>query len=104
MAAHPSTAISPPATAESSSRTPTFVDPAERADNEDVVSQFQHEAYGPGPGEKPEDSFEITMNPNDPDNPKTWSRPYRWFVTMLAAVLVLNAYVWSFFSWIRVAY
>ncbi|EIW63711.1 MFS general substrate transporter [Trametes versicolor FP-101664 SS1] len=31
------------------------------------------------------------MGPDDPDNPKTWSRPYRWYVTMLSAVLVLNA-------------
>ncbi|KAH9853006.1 MFS general substrate transporter [Lenzites betulinus] len=31
------------------------------------------------------------MAPDDPDNPKTWSRPYRWYVTMLSAVLVLNA-------------
>ncbi|KAI0776897.1 MFS general substrate transporter [Trametes elegans] len=31
------------------------------------------------------------MSPDDPDNPKTWSRPYRWYITMLSAVLVLNA-------------
>ncbi|KAI0776341.1 MFS general substrate transporter [Trametes elegans] len=31
------------------------------------------------------------MKPDDPDNPKTWSRPYRWYVTMFAALLVLNA-------------
>ncbi|KAI0324201.1 MFS general substrate transporter [Cubamyces sp. BRFM 1775] len=31
------------------------------------------------------------MPPNDPENPKAWSRPYRWYITMLSAVLVLNA-------------
>ncbi|KAI0674023.1 MFS general substrate transporter [Trametes maxima] len=31
------------------------------------------------------------MKPDDPDNPKTWSYAYRWYVTMFSAVLVLNA-------------
>ncbi|KAI0776346.1 MFS general substrate transporter [Trametes elegans] len=31
------------------------------------------------------------MKPDDPDNPKAWSRAYRWYVTMFAALLVLNA-------------
>ncbi|TBU30061.1 MFS general substrate transporter [Dichomitus squalens] len=83
--------VPPAATTEPSSKTPTFVESGERTESQDVVSQFQHEAYGPGPGEKPEDNFEMTMAPDDPDNPKTWSRPYRWFITMLSAVLVLNA-------------
>ena len=77
---------------QSSSRTPTFVDQNEV---DDINLEFEHEAYGPAPGEKPEDSFEVIMQPDDPDNPKAWSRPYRWFVTMLSAVLVLNAYVLS---------
>ncbi|KAI0822202.1 MFS general substrate transporter [Trametes gibbosa] len=31
------------------------------------------------------------MRPDDSDNPKSWSRPYRWYITMLSAMLVLNA-------------
>ncbi|TBU37202.1 MFS general substrate transporter [Dichomitus squalens] len=31
------------------------------------------------------------MGPNDPDNPKTWSKVYRWYVTALSALLLLNA-------------
>lgn len=42
------------------------------------------------------DPFEVTMGPDDADNPKAWSRPYRWYITMLSGVLVLNAYVFIF--------
>ncbi|EJF55857.1 MFS general substrate transporter [Dichomitus squalens LYAD-421 SS1] len=31
------------------------------------------------------------MGPEDPDNPKTWSRLYRWYITMASALLLLNA-------------
>ncbi|KAH9884674.1 MFS general substrate transporter [Cubamyces lactineus] len=31
------------------------------------------------------------MGPNDPDNPKSWSKAYRWYITMFSATLVLNA-------------
>ncbi|TFK80170.1 MFS general substrate transporter [Polyporus arcularius HHB13444] len=31
------------------------------------------------------------MGPEDPDNPQKWSRAYRWYITMLAAILLLNA-------------
>lgn len=39
------------------------------------------------------DPFEVTMGPNDADNPKSWSKTYRWYVTGLSALLLLNAYV-----------
>lgn len=38
------------------------------------------------------------MKPDDPDNPKRWSRPYRWYITMVGALLVFNAYVLAFSS------
>nr|VWP00313.1 Calcium/proton exchanger [Ganoderma boninense] len=41
-------------------------------------------------GGKP-DPFEVSMGPNDVDNPKSWSKTYRWYVTGLSAVLLLNA-------------
>lgn len=79
----------------SSSQTSLTIDPASEDANigEDVNTQFEHQAYGPGPGEQPEDSFEVIMGPQDPDNPKTWGRVYRWYVTMAAALLLMNAYV-----------
>ena len=80
----------------SSSRTSVTVNPQEN-EEEDVNTQFEHEAYGPAPGEKPDDPFEVTMGPQDPDNPKTWSRVYRWYITMASALLLLNAYVPSSF-------
>ena len=57
----------------------------------DVNLEFEQEAYGPL--EKPEDQFEVRMGPQDPDNPKSWSRAYRWYITALSAILLLNAYV-----------
>lgn len=84
---------------EINSRTPTFVEPDARSvDSGDVNSEFEHEAYGPGPGEKAVDSFEIIMSPDDPENPKMWKRSHRWFITVLAASLCLNAYVFLSFS------
>ena len=70
-----------------SSRTATFIDSADRSEEDvDILSQ--------PPSEGPvEDSFEMVMGPNDADNPKTWSQPYRWVVTMTAARLIMNAYV-----------
>ncbi|OCH89033.1 MFS general substrate transporter [Obba rivulosa] len=31
------------------------------------------------------------MAPDDPDNPQTWSRLYRWYLTAISGVLALNA-------------
>ncbi|KAI8976291.1 MFS general substrate transporter [Trametes punicea] len=83
---------------EVSSRSSTIVDAVDRPqgqreeeDEDDVNSQFEHEAYGPAAGEKPVDPYEVTMPPDHPDNPKAWSRAYRWYITMLSALLVLNA-------------
>lgn len=51
------------------------------------------DVFRDGPeGEKP-DPFEARMGPNDSDNPKSWSKVYRWYVTALSALLLLNAYV-----------
>ncbi len=102
MAARPSSANAPgtqEVSTEPSSRTPTFVESQDHLrDAEDVNSEFEHEAYGPAPGEKPEDSYEVIMGPNDPDNPKTWKHWYRWYITALSAILVLNACVFCLFS------
>ncbi|KAH9926316.1 MFS general substrate transporter [Epithele typhae] len=64
----------PQSTEETTSRTPTFVETPEAA-AEDVNVDFEHEAYGPAPGEKPVDQFEVLMHPDDVDNPKAWPRP-----------------------------
>ncbi|KAM5544315.1 hypothetical protein V8D89_001975 [Ganoderma adspersum] len=85
MAALVSSEKGPQAATAPSSRTATFIESADRSQEEiDAMAQ------APGEGE-PEDSFEMVMGPNDPDNPKTFSRPYRWLITMTAAILVMNA-------------
>ena len=87
MAAFVSTEKASQAVTAPSSRTATFIESADRSQEE-----IDPMAQAPGEGE-PEDSFEMVMGPNDPDNPKTFSRPYRWVITMTAAILVMNAYV-----------
>ncbi|KZT01280.1 MFS general substrate transporter [Laetiporus sulphureus 93-53] len=57
----------------------------------EVQSEFVREAYGPHPGEKGWDFYEVTIPEGDPEHPRSWSRPYRWYLTMLGAFLVLNA-------------
>ncbi|THU94673.1 MFS general substrate transporter [Dendrothele bispora CBS 962.96] len=37
------------------------------------------------------DRIEVVFGPNDPDNPKNWSRLRRWYITVFASILVLNA-------------
>ncbi|KZT04040.1 MFS general substrate transporter [Laetiporus sulphureus 93-53] len=75
------------------SHSPTIVDDLEEEAlaEDEVQSEFHLEAYGPHPGEKGWDSFEVTIPLDDPENPKSWSRPYRWYLTMLGSVLVFNA-------------
>ncbi|KAI0749843.1 MFS general substrate transporter [Daedaleopsis nitida] len=55
------------------------------------IEEFAHEAYGPAAGEAAEDEFEVTLALDDPANPKAWSRPYRWYITALSAILLFNA-------------
>ncbi|PIL25367.1 MFS general substrate transporter [Ganoderma sinense ZZ0214-1] len=69
-----------------SSRTATLTEFVDRSQEEEIDVMAQ----APGEG-VPEDSFEMVMGPDDPDNPKTFSRPYRWLITMTAAALVMNA-------------
>lgn len=57
--------------------------------------EFEREAFGPQPGDKAWDPYEIHIAPDDPDHPFSWSRLYRWYLTMLAGVVLLNAYVLS---------
>lgn len=62
-------------------------------DEDDVNLDFQHEAYGPKPGEKDWDAFEVSFPPGSSEDPHNWSRARRWYITSLAGLLVLNAYV-----------
>lgn len=76
-----------------SSRTSSItLDPC--PNREAVVSpaeELAHEAYGPVSGEASEDEFEVTIALDDPANPKAWSRPFRWYITALSAILLFNA-------------
>ena len=60
---------------------------------EDLNEEYHREAYGPDPGEKGWDQYEVRFAPNDPEDPQNWSRAQRWFLTILSGLLVLNAYV-----------
>ena len=90
----PSTAVSAPLSQTSStvaSRDDPF--PGDDEDDDDANSQFHREAYGPEPGEKGWDQYEVRFAPNDPEDPHNWSRVQRWYITLLGGLLVLNAYV-----------
>lgn len=58
---------------------------------DDVNSQYEHEAYGPAPGEKDWNEFEVSIPPTDPLFPQTWSPLQRCYITAVMALLVLNA-------------
>jgi hypothetical protein len=40
--------------------------------------------------------------PNDPANPKNWSRPYRWLITLLCCITTLNVYAFPHAFFIRI--
>ncbi|CAL1706392.1 unnamed protein product [Somion occarium] len=63
----------------------------DREGDEDVQSEFRHEAYGPQPGEEGWDKFEVRFEPDELANPHNWSRAKRWYMTSVAGLLVLNA-------------
>ena len=78
--------------AETGSHTSTIVDDdLALARQETVEEEFEREALGPKPGEKGWDKYEVTIGPDDPEHPQQWSRAYRWYLTMLGGLLVLNA-------------
>ncbi|KAI0788630.1 MFS general substrate transporter [Abortiporus biennis] len=60
-------------------------------DREDLNSEAEREEYGPAPGEKGWDSFEVRFDPDSPENPQNWSKAQRWYLTALAGMLLLNA-------------
>jgi hypothetical protein len=86
------TAISVPSSQTSS----TVASNHGQSDDDDVNSQFEREAYGIAPGEKGYDEFEVRFAPDEPASPFNWSRVKRWYITILAGILVLNAYVKPF--------
>ena len=89
----PSTAVSAQLSQTSStvaSRDDPFLGDADD-DDDDANSQFHREAYGPEPGEKGWDQYEVRFAPDDPEDPHNWSRTKRWYITLLGGLLVLNA-------------
>lgn len=62
-------------------------------DDDSVISQFERETYGPEPGEKGWDKYEVSFAADDPERPQNWSRAQRWYITLFSGLLVLNAYV-----------
>lgn len=89
----PSTAVSAPHS-QTSSTVASRDDPFpgdDPEDDDDANSQFHREAYGPEPGEKGWDQYEVRFAPDDPEDPHNWSRVKRWYITLLGGLLVLNA-------------
>lgn len=84
----PSTAISVPRS-QTSSTVASVQNNSE--DDDDVNSEFHREAFGPEPGEKGYDEWEVRLAPDDPASPYNWSRLKRWYITLLGGILVLNA-------------
>ena len=41
--------------------------------------------------EKGVEAYEVSFDPDEPTNPRNWSRARRWYLTGLASLLVLNA-------------
>lgn len=62
--------------------------------SDDVNSEFHHEAYGPDPGDKDWDAYEVRLAPDSLEHPHNWSRARRWYLTCLSGLLVFNAYVY----------
>lgn len=89
----PSTAVSVPSSQISS--TVASEHDTSPEDDDDVNSAFHHEAYGPEPGEKGYDKYEVRFEADDPASPYNWSRLKRWYITILGGILVLNASVQS---------
>lgn len=86
----PSTAVSVPYS-QTSSTVASVHDQPPQEDDDDINSQFHEEAYGPEPGEKGYDNFEVRFAPDDPASPYNWSKLKRWYITLLGGILVLNA-------------
>lgn len=83
---------------EAGSHSSTIVDNSDdpaHPHQEAVGQDTKREALNTKPEEKGEDEFEVKITPNDPEHPHNWSRLYRWYLTGIGGLLVMNAYVRS---------
>ncbi|KAI5122575.1 hypothetical protein M0805_004792 [Coniferiporia weirii] len=69
------------------SATPTIVNDGSSAS---LHEQVELNLF-PGPAERKKDPYLVEFDPGDPANPQNWSKLYRWYLTMLGGMLVLNA-------------
>lgn len=66
------------------------------------------ESYGGDDPHEPPNSKDVTPveeqveanmvtwdGPDDPTNPHNWSKPYKWFITVICCVMTVNVYVAS---------
>ncbi|KAG8904587.1 hypothetical protein FRB99_001505 [Tulasnella sp. 403] len=91
----PSSSLHPPA---SSPMDPRYSSNRDSMAEELTVVQSDSEDNVDAPGEpkldeKTEHSAYLVKwdGPDDPENPKNWSMAYRWYITAIAGLLVLNA-------------
>ena len=82
---------------ETGSHSSTIVDDnAAREHHEAAEQDTERSALGSKPEEKGEDEFEVKIGLDDPEHPHNWSRLYRWYLTAIGGLLVMNAYVRCF--------
>lgn len=58
-----------------------------------AVDNDRREPDGSSNGEEGLDEYEVRFAPDDPEDPHNWSRRKRWYITALAGIFCLNAYV-----------
>lgn len=75
--------------------TSTTVSPCENpqpCQDEHASIRLGDQAYGPASKEEERtDAFEVKMPAGDPANPNSWSHAYRWYITVLSGIMLLNA-------------
>ena len=84
----------PPHNVETGSHTSTVVNDTNPASTPHEAAQgTEHKPFDSKPEENGEDEFEVKIGLDDPEHPHNWSRLYRWYLTMIGGLLVMNAYV-----------
>lgn len=66
---------------------------SEKKEEAGVPSNHHHSSSSPSRTLRDESNLVTWDGPDDPDNPHNWSMAYRWWATLLCAVMTLNVYV-----------
>lgn len=66
---------------------------SEKKDEAGALSNSHCSSSSPSQALRDESKLVTWDGPDDPDNPHNWSIAYRWWATLLCAVMTLNVYV-----------